>query len=68
MKVKDIDTAIEFLDFAYDWFYRENEGKDVRYDWSRGNSSMWLREDGCIEGEVPPKVKKELEESGILEI
>ena len=49
------------------WNYIEDEGpKTVRFDWSGG--SMWYTEEalyGTVEGNVPPSLKKHLEQKGM---
>ena len=55
------------LEYEYDWDYVEQEGRDrVRFDWGRGDS-MWVNDDGSIEGNVPRDsgLKRKMKKLGI---
>ena len=37
----------------------------IRYDWPGDVDSMWLNDDGSIEGRVPRDIRKELLSKGV---
>jgi hypothetical protein len=42
------------IEQEYDWDYVEDEGRDsTRFDFQRGNNSMWVHSDGSISGNIP---------------
>ena len=55
------------LEYEYDWDYVEQEGRNViRFDWGRGDS-MWVNDDGSIDGHVPRDsgLKRKMKKLGI---
>ena len=55
------------LEYEYDWDYVEQEGRDrIRFDWNRLNS-MWVNDDGSIDGHVPRDsgLKRKMKKLGI---
>ena len=58
------------LEYEYDWDYVEQEGRDrIRFDWKRGRESMWVNDDGSVEGDVPRDsgLKRQMKKLGIKE-
>ena len=56
------------LEYEYDWDYVEQEGRDrIRFDWKRGRDSMWINDDGSVEGNVPRDsgLKRKMKKLGI---
>jgi hypothetical protein len=61
----DPNEIADEIEYEYDFTYREQEGDDVRLD--KGDSSIWLRSDGIVDGDaslLTGKLKKILRERG----
>ena len=67
-----LDDARDALENEYDWTNVEFEGNfSVRFDYDRGQNSMWVNSDGTISGNVPSRnargVWKALDKLGLKE-
>ncbi len=57
----DFYSILNDIEDLYEWDYIEHEGKfSVRFDWNRGNQSLWLHNDGSVSGTIPPKIKNQI--------
>ena len=62
----DFLEVVDWLEYATDWGYVEYEGQNrIRYDWPGDMYSMWLNDDGTIEGRIPKDIKEELLSKGV---